>query len=697
MKSIRALLVSAILMLILLGCSGNGSPTAPATGSETPRSGSGLATVATGLAERASLSRGSFLRDGGMLAASAGHEIMGIWRIRLYDDGRFEVFPQRTEQGHVNVTNIVLNCKTCMKIALGPPPGPNLFDLMTTFTNPTNVAAYDVTGIVRASGDITFVNPDSYTLLFSHPGDTVPNPYAAWATGVSYRQFAAHASYMETLRFHKGGITKFAEMDYIIQASYPLNQEEPYGIWGLLASADFKSDGSNSVDLRCRVGDWQGNVDSVKIDLAPIGGSPDTPMSFVEDNIWTIAGLSYSATGQGVGDHLLKITATSKGVSTYNYLPVKVVAAGPITQGSFTVAYQNLPLDAPDGPSDGMDIAVIGATDGTANGMVFGADDTYHFWTADYKDGSFGLYNDVTGQPIEPFDLPNKNFDFADKVIPDTSVDSIFSLSWGETNASTATLDSTSTPPVLANERIALWFLNAGSLRLTANVLVLGANPGPPKTFDVIVKPVDIASGFRGDGLLYVAMVYAAGDQSKFSVVDIMAFHPPLDFANNTDMIKDGYEIGLEEGSGPGVVNRDALVGIDVDDSNIMEISGGYGGHAWVAAVEAGVENALEIVDADIDAKKNIFVTVPLPSAPRDVEILPLKEAGQASNWIAVLCADNLIRLYDYTGALKETIGGPPYMIGSALRLDIDDENKAIHVLHQGASSPLVTVYKWSG
>jgi hypothetical protein len=46
---------------------------------------------------------------------------------------------------------------------------------------------------------------------------------------------------------------------------------------------------------------------------------------------------------------------------------------------------------------------------------------------------------------------------------------------------------------------------------------------------------------------------------------------------------------------------------------------------------------------------------------------------------------------------LKETIGGAPYMIGSALRLDIDDENLAIHVLHQGASSPLVTVYKWVG
>jgi hypothetical protein len=128
-----------------------------------------------------------------------------------------------------------------------------------------------------------------------------------------------------------------------------------------------------------------------------------------------------------------------------------------------------------------------------------------------------------------------------------------------------------------------------------------------------------------------------------------------------------------------------------------MEITPGYGGHAWIAVVEAGGENALEIVDADIDAPKNTFKTVALPSEPKDVEILPLKEAGQPGNWIAVLCADNKIRLYDYTGALKETIGGPPYMIGSALRLDIDDENLAIHVLHQSAASPLVTVYKWVG
>jgi hypothetical protein len=248
----------------------------------------------------------------------------------------------------------------------------------------------------------------------------------------------------------------------------------------------------------------------------------------------------------------------------------------------------------------------------------------------------------------------------------------------------------------MANYSLALWDLNDGNLRLTGNTFVLGKVDGPPITFDVIVRPLDIASGFRQDGLLYVAQAFAAGIQSKFPYVEIMTLHPPLDFSNNVKIVVQNYYVDMPDGSGPGKVNRNALVGIDVDDSNILELVDGYGGHAWVAAVEAGTENALEIVDSDIDAHTNTFVTVPLPSAPKDVEILQLTKAGQSSNWIAVLCADNKIRLYDYTGALKETIGGPPYMIGTALRLDIDDQNLAIHVLHQGPTNPLVSVYKWS-
>jgi hypothetical protein len=702
MKHIRIFLICILGTTILFGCSKAGSPVAPNNGNP---GNSGYPDIskhgmAAGLPSGtldSQLTTGSFLHDSSGLEASPGHQIMGIWRIRLYDDGRCEVYPERTVESHNNVTSIVKNCSTCMKIKLGPPPGAGLFDFNITLTNPTNIAAYDVTGIIRISGDITFVNPDSYTFLWSYPGDTTPNPYAAWATGVDKRKFDAHASNVETLRFHKGGITKFTEMDYVIQASHPSNQEEPYEIGEMTASSELQSNGSNTADLSCRVGDWQLNVDSVTIDLTPIGGQPNTPMTFVSDNIWNITGVSYSATGQGAGDHLLKITATSNGVSTYNYLPVKVIANGPIKDGPFEVSFQNLPVGQPDGPTDGMDIAVIGATDGTSTGMVFGNDDTYHFWTTNYSDGTFGLYNNVTGLPITPFDLPNSKFDFADAQIPDTSVDSIFSLSWGEVNASTAILDPATIPPVKNRDRLALWWLNDGNLKLTSNVFVLGKKPGPPITFDVIVRPIDIASGFNHDGFLYVAQAFSAGDDTKFPIIDIMSLHPPLDFAGNTTMISDGYEIALDEGSGPGVVNRDALVGIDVDDSNILPISGGYGGHAWAAAVEAGVENALEIVDADIDLPKNTFVTVGLPSAPKDVEILPLKKAGQPSNWIAVLCTDNKIRLYDYTGALKQTIGGSPFMVGSALRLDIDDEHNAIHVLHQGSQGPLVTVYKWVG
>jgi len=628
------------------------------------------------------------------------HGLFGMWRQRVYNDGSFELIPLRSEQAHFNITSMILNCPTCLDIQIDGIPGPGLFDFDITLTNPSGVTGFDVTAIVRASGDIKFLNPDSFTFFFSYPGDTSPNPYAAWATGVSEREFAGTESHSEILSFEKGGLTKFGEIDYLFQASWPANQEEPYEIWDLVADSTLNSDGSNVAELSCRVGDWQGNIDNVTIDLTAIGGSSNASMIFSVDNLWILENISYSPTGQGVGTHDLLVTATSNGVSTYNYMEVEVVSSGPIKQGQFLITHQNLPLSAPDGPTDGMDIAVMGALDGTHVGMVFGADETYHFWSSDYKNGKFGLYHNDTGDPISPFDVPNYHFDFANISIPDTSVDSLFSLSWGECNTSDEILNADSTPQVIARDRIALWSLTGDALKLTANVLVLGADPGPPQTFQVIVKPIEFCSGFREDGLCFMTLVYDSGDDSQFPIVDIMALSPPLDFSDNPDLVSGGFEIGLTDGTGVEEVDRNKIVGVDVDDSGMLPITGGYAGHTTVAVVEtggAGGANTLKIIDADVDSQINYYTTVDLPAVPRDVEILPSAKVGAPANYVLVLCADNLIHLYDYAGNYAGNVGGTPYMTGNALRLDIDDENVAAHVLHEGASGPMVTVYKWDG
>ncbi len=696
MIKIRITILAGFLILLLAGCSGTGNPSSPPLAPDIDKSSqSGLSLSMETESFSGDLSMGSILPSLDEPVNSDGHDLIGIWRVRLWNDGSIEIIPRRTELAHWNITDMILNCPTCFTIAMGPPPGPDQFDFQTTLTNPTGITGYDVTGIIRASGDIEFLNPDSYTFIYSYPGDTIPNPYGAWDTGVGNREFAGYADHTEQFLFEKGGITKFGEIDFLFQASWPGNQEEPYEIRNFSASGDLLSDSSNGVDLQCDVGDWQDNVASVTVDLTAIGGSQNEPMNFTGGSTWTLTDVSYSPTGQGVGEHLLEVAATSEGVSTYNYIPVTVVSAGPIVQGPFEIIYQNLPMEEPNGPTDGMDIAVMGADDGTQTGMVFGGDDTYHFWNTDYSKGTFGLYYESSGEPIKPFDLPNWRFDFADSDMPDTTVDSIFNLSWGECNNSTEILDGDSIPNVVARQRIALWYLNEGNLKLTSNVLVIGADPGPPTTYTVIVRPIEFASGFREDGLLYMTLAYDSGEESEFPIVDIMALKPPLDFQDNPNLVSGGYEVALDEGSGTDKISRTALVGVDVDDSNIMPITGGYAGHAWVAVAEAGSENVLEIIDADIDTQNNVFITVNLPATPLDVEILPLTKIGEPSNLICVLCTDNLIHLYDYAGNYAGNAGGPPYMTGNALRLDIDDKNLAVHVLHQGASYPMVTVYKW--
>ncbi|MCX6646597.1 MAG: hypothetical protein NTY09_09590 [bacterium] len=691
-------LLTLIFILILIGCTGGSSPVAPDSKNNIATDlRSGLAIGSGGATLTADLSDGSPLSpyaSENML--DDAHRLLAIQRVRVYEDGRLEIFPLRSEQVHIDITNFIFSSPGAVGVELDPPPSGKTINLKLTLTNPTPITVYDLSAIVRYSGDIIFLNPDSYTLILCHPGDTIPNPYKAWDTGVGNRALQGYAAHAETVSFEMGSMTKFVEMDFLFECSYPANQEEPYEIRDCNVSADFQNNGLNTVDLSCKVGDWQANIDSVMIDLSPVGGSENSLMSPLGDDLYGYYGVSYGQSGQGVGDHMLKVTATSNGVSTFNYIPITVVQSTVVKQGSFEIQYQNLPLETPNGPTDGMDIAVMGAQDGTFVSMVFGDDDTYHFWRYGYTDGTTGLYHASDGSPIEPFNLPINRFDFADQNLADTTGASIFSMSWGESNTSEEIIDGDTLPNIIARQRISLWKLSDLGVKLTGNVLVNVKSEGPPKVYNFIVKPIEYASGFNQDGILFAALAFDSGDPAQFPIVEIIGLHPPLDFSENPALITDGFGMFLDEGSGPGVVNKDAIRGIDVDDTNILPVSGGYAGHAWVAVVEAGAENSLEIVDADIDLETNDFITVSLPSAPLDVQILPLKKVGQPSNVICVLCSDNLIRLYNYSGTLLDTIGGPPYMTGSALRLDIDDTNLAIHVLHQGTSSPLVTVYRWA-
>lgn len=690
-------LLTITLISILTGCTEGSSPVtpdsadSPVTGNRSGLTGYSVPTMLT-----SGISEGSPLPpyDPG-LAIDKDHKLLGVQRVRIYQDGFLEIIPLRSEQVHIDITDFIFQTPGAFGVELDPPPSGGTIHLKLTFTNPTPISVYDVSTIIRYLGDIKFLNPDSYTFILSHPGDTIPNPYKAWDTGVGNRELAGFGQHAETISLQWGVMTKFIEMDFLFQCSWPENQEEPYEIWNPYASNDLNNDGSNTVDLSCKVGDWQGNIDSVLIDLTPIGGPENSPMSPLGDDLYGFYGVSYGQSGQGVGNHELKVAATSNGVSTYNYIPITVVQTTVVKQGSFEVQYQNLPLEPPNGPTDGMDIAVMGAQDGTHVAMVFGGDETFHFWRYGYQDGTTGLYHSSDGSPIMPFSVPINRFDFGDQLLTDTSGTSIFSMSWGESNTSSEIIDGDTIPNVIAHQRIALWKLSDLGVKLTGNVLVNVQSEGPPKIYNFIVKPIEYASGFNQDGMLYVALAFDSGDPSEFPVVDIMGLHPPLDFAGNPDMLTDGYDAPIEEGSGPGVVNRDAITGVDIDDSGVLPVAGGYAGHAWIAVVEGGAENALEIIDADIDLHSNTTITVPLSVTPLDVEILEVKTVGQPSNVICVLCSDNLIRLYNYEGTHLGTIGGPPYMMGDALRLDIDDTNLAIHALHQGTYFPLVTVYRW--
>ena len=86
--------------------------------------------------------------------------------------------------------------------------------------------------------------------------------------------------------------------------------------------------GTDSTNIAATVLDRQNNVNEVTIDLSSLGGSKTADMTKSIDNLWLIENVHYQAGGTGEGTHYLLITASSVGLTTYNYVPVEVTAGG---------------------------------------------------------------------------------------------------------------------------------------------------------------------------------------------------------------------------------------------------------------------------------------------------------------------------------------------------------------------------------
>lgn len=263
---------------------------------------------------------------------------MGIYTLDIdIESGVIDVVRNRSGEKHWNVTPFLLppNCPDCfVAVVTGFDPVSKEVDVRITLKNPTFLTGNDVRGIIFDFDPMTLLNPDAYTKLFG-PGSI--NPFVAWITNAD-RAFYSMQIHDEDIIIHNPSWPAFPPFEFVIEASWPGHCKEPYEVSPLNIGVDLQSDGSNSVLVNVYVSDWQDDVESVTIDLTPIGGSFNVPMDNAGGGYYQKE-ITYIS-GPGEGYYPLLITATTAGdipnKTTYNYATVHVVGLGnefPVTFG----------------------------------------------------------------------------------------------------------------------------------------------------------------------------------------------------------------------------------------------------------------------------------------------------------------------------------------------------------------------------
>jgi hypothetical protein len=308
---------------------------------------------------------------------SSNREILGMYQIRLFDDGTYEVGAARLGEIHADVTKMLFppKCLDCFIAELTDVVG-EIWNFDFTIRNPSNLTGYDCRVVLLNLAGLTILNPSSYTEAFAYPDDSDPiNPFVVFDTGNGQNKWIPGASATTPVTILRPSGTKFSEINFVIDACYPGNQQDPYRIAEMTAEPPtIDTDGSDSTSLFLNVYDWQSNVNYVTIDLTPIGGSSETEMVKGFGNSWTLSNVSYKPGGLGPGKHQLLVTASSSNQKTYNYLNLLVTGdAEP-----FSVEIEQ------------STVSVLVGEDVDFNAVVTGGlAPYYHEWDLDYNGISF--------------------------------------------------------------------------------------------------------------------------------------------------------------------------------------------------------------------------------------------------------------------------------------------------------------------
>ena len=262
--------------------------------------------------------------------------ILGIYELYIdVEKETAEIVPLRNSDIHFDIWQLLTYpaCSNCLLAKdLTWDPLTEIVELDLGWRNPYPINAYDIRTIVTEFGSKELLNADGYTELFGlMPGDI--NPFIALKEGPNQREFTAYSEFYDHFVIYHPTWPSWIPLMLTVECSFPANCEEPYELsYGGISGSLF-NDGSNSPTLGLFARDWQNDVESVKVDLTPVGGTIVSlaPTGSLPD-AWE--GPVSCAPGTPNGDYRIHVWATTappfdKTADMHNYITLMVVDAPP--------------------------------------------------------------------------------------------------------------------------------------------------------------------------------------------------------------------------------------------------------------------------------------------------------------------------------------------------------------------------------
>ncbi|MFH1675801.1 MAG: PQQ-binding-like beta-propeller repeat protein, partial [bacterium] len=203
------------------------------------------------------------------------------------DEGIVELIPpERNLDTHFNVTSFVKKpaCPDCLKLSNASfNQSSGVFDLDATLTNPTQIGAFDVRGVLLIDewgSSRRLENAHGLTDFWSHD-PWHPDPFLNFAREKPDRYFGPGEQYSNHVTISFPAPYDF-KVPFIVDASYPDHPQEPVELMNIKVEGSVHPTGYD-LHIEADVLDWQNDTQEMYLDCSPlnqnVGIFPMSPLT----------------------------------------------------------------------------------------------------------------------------------------------------------------------------------------------------------------------------------------------------------------------------------------------------------------------------------------------------------------------------------------------------------------------------------